>query len=325
MLALFAHFIRTKEPILKGLLPILACLATVMLSSGCSTGPAPASKPFIRINDRQISKAEFDTAFARTVKPGQTFSASERQSLERAFLTQLIDRELTLAEARRRGLAVSPAELDAALEEHRRDYPAGGFEAMLKERGLTLEDWRTELTQNLLLDKLTDQIVGERGRIGEMEIDTYYSTHRGDFDRPQQVRARQIVVADQAEGERVLARLRKGEAFAEVARSTSLSPDAKQGGDLGFFGRDEMPPEFEVVFSLPAGKVSSLVKSDYGYHLFLVEEKRPAVRLSRQEAEREIRAILEAERRESTYQEWLQELRGKAAVEVDWRQLEPKP
>ncbi len=297
----------------------------MILSSGCNPDPAPASKPIIRINDRQISKAEFDTAFARTVKSGQTFSASERQSLERAFLTQLIDRELTLAEARRRSLAVSPAELDAALEEHRRDYPAGGFEAMLKERGLTLEDWRTELTQNLLLDKLTDQVVGERGRIGEMEIDTYYSTHRSDFDRPEQVRARQIVVADQTEGERVLARLRKGEAFVEVAKSTSLSPEAAQGGDLGFFGRDEMPPEFEAVFSLPAGKVSSLVKSDYGYHLFLVEEKRPAVRLSRQEAEREIRSILEAERRESTYQEWLQELRGKATVEVDWHQLESKP
>ena len=86
-----------------------------------------------------------------------------------------------------------------------------------------------------------------------------------------------------------------------------------------------MPPEFDAVFSLPAGKVSPPIKSDYGYHLFLVEEKRPAARLSRQEAERGIRATLEAERRETLYREWLQELRGKAKVEVDWRQLEPKP
>jgi peptidyl-prolyl cis-trans isomerase C len=71
--------------------------------------------------------------------------------------------------------------------------------------------------------------------------------------------------------------------------------------------------------------VSSLVKSDYGYHLFLVEGKRPAARLSRQEAEREIRSTLEAERREAVYQEWLEELRGKATVAVDWRQLEPQP
>lgn len=315
----------TKESRLRVLLPVLACLAQLLLGSGCKADPAAESRPLITINDRQISKAEFDTAFARTVKPGQTFSASERQNLERAFLTQLIDRELTLAEARRRGLAVTPAELDAALEGHRRDYPPGAFEAMLQERGLTLGEWRTELTQNLLLDKLTDQVVGERGRIDAAEVDAYYSAHRSDFDRPDQVRARQIVVADQAEGERVLSRLRSGEPFARVAETASLSPDAERGGDLGFFGRDEMPPEFDAVFSLPAGKVSSLVKSDYGYHLFLVEEKRPAARLSRQEAEREIRTLLEAERREAVYQGWLEELRGKAAVEVDWRQLEPRP
>ncbi|NJC87050.1 MAG: hypothetical protein FIB02_00715 [Desulfuromonas sp.] len=304
---------------------ILTGLSVAFLVLGCSRDPAAQSRPLVRINERQITLAEFKTAFSRTVKPGQVLSAGERQDLERAFLSQLVDRELTLDEARRRALVITLAELDAALEEHRRDYPAGGFETMLKERGLTLEDWRRELTQNLLLDKLIDQVVGERGRVGEMEIDTYYAAHRADFDRPAQVRVRQIVVADQAEGARVLARLRKGEAFAEVAKNVSLSPDAAKGGDLGFFGRDEMPPEFDAVFSLPVGKVSSLVKSDYGYHIFLVEEKRPAARLDRQAAAREIRALLEAERRESVYQEWIQELRGKATVEVDWRQLEPQP
>jgi parvulin-like peptidyl-prolyl isomerase len=83
-----------------------------------------------------------------------------------------------------------------------------------------------------------------------------------------------------------------------------------------------MPPEFEAVFALPVGKPSPLIKSDYGYHLFLVEAKRPAAQLSRQEAAAEIRARLEAELREAIYQEWLQELRGKAVIEVDWRQLE---
>ena len=83
-----------------------------------------------------------------------------------------------------------------------------------------------------------------------------------------------------------------------------------------------MPPEFDTVFELPVGKVSGLVKSDYGYHLFLVEEKRPATRLSREEAAREIRRRLEAERRETAYREWLEAVRAKTAVEIDWRQLD---
>lgn len=309
---------------LKRIAIYLSCLLLVAGTAGCG-GERGGGKPLLRINEQQISKAEFDRMFARTLKPGQELSPGERQDLERAFLSQLIDRELSLAEARRRGLAVTPAELATALEDHRRDYPAGGFEAMLKERGLGLEAWQAELQENLLLDRLIDQLVRERAPIGDMQIDAYYAAHRGDFDRPDQVRVRQIVVAEQATGERLLAQLRKGAAFAELAKRESLSPEAAQGGDLGFFGRNELPPEFDVVFSLPVGKVSSLVKSDYGYHLFLVEEKRPAAHLSRREAASEIQTLLEAERRESVYRDWLQTLRGKVTVEVDWHQLETKP
>lgn len=312
------------EPFLKRISPFIIGLLLALAAGGCQGERAAGSRPLLKINERQVSKAEFDTAFARTLKPGQTLSPGERLDLERAFLTQLIDRELSLAEVRRRGIVIAPAELAAALDEHRRDYPAGGFETMLQERGLTLEAWQAELLENLTLDKLTDQIVDEHGRIGDMEIDAYYAAHRANFDRPDQVRVRQIVVADQPSGERVLAQLRKGEPFAELAKRESLSPEAANGGDLGFFGRDEMPPEFDVVFTLPVGKLSPLVKSEYGYHLFLVEEKRSAARLSRQEATREIRTLLEAERREAVYREWLQALRGKATVEIDWRQLEVK-
>lgn len=310
------------EPFLKRIVPMLLGLLLGLATAACHGEQAAGSRPLLKVNERQVSKADFDAAFARTLKPGQELAPGERQDLERAFLSQLIDRELALAEVRRRNLAVSPAELAAALTEHRRDYPEGGFEAILKERGLTFESWQAELQEKLLLDKLVDQIVGERGRVGDMEIDAYYAAHRADFDRPAQVRARQIVVAEQATGERVLAELRKGASFAEVAKRESLSPDAAQGGDLGFFGRNEMPPEFDAVFTLPVGKVSPLVKSDYGYHLFLVEEKRPAARLNRQEATREIRVLLEAERRETVYQKWLEETRAKAVVEVDGRQLD---
>jgi peptidyl-prolyl cis-trans isomerase C len=312
----------TKERFPNHLRRSLVCLAAMLALGGCSPERTDRVRPLAKINDRQVAMAEFAAAFDKTLKQQTALSMTERQELERAFLTQLIDNELTLAEARRRGITLPPAELAAAIDEHRRDYPPGGFEAMLKERGLTLTEWQAELVQSLLLGRLIDQVVGERHRVGDQDIDAYYGGHRDEFERPAQVRARQIVVAEQGEGERILALLRSGEEFAGLAQRHSLSPDAAQGGDLGFFGRDEMPPEFEVVFTLPVGKVSPLIKSDYGYHLFLVEAKRPAARLSRDEAAGEIRRQLEAERREALYQEWLQELRGKAVIEIDWRQLD---
>jgi peptidyl-prolyl cis-trans isomerase C len=117
--------------------------------------------------------------------------------------------------------------------------------------------------------------------------------------------------------------LRQGKPFAELAEQYSLSPDAQQGGDLGFFGRGEMPPEFDdIVFELPVNRLSDLVKSEYGYHIFLVEEKRKATRLSKQEAEEEIRSTLEANKKEDVYLNWLQDLRARAVIAVDWTQLE---
>jgi peptidyl-prolyl cis-trans isomerase C len=300
----------------------LFVLLLTLLLSGCGGEQVAESKPLLQVADRQISQGEFLAAFAKTVSPGQELSVTERQELQRAYLTQLIDRELTMAEARRRAITVTPAELANAIDEYRHDFPQGGLEAFLGERGLTLDEWQTELLESLTQQKLMAQVVEGRGQVSAAEIDAYYQEHRSEFDRPAQVRARQILVAGQTDGERLLTQLRQGADFSALAREHSVSPDAALGGDLGFFSRDEMPPAFEVVFTLPIGKVSPLVKSEYGYHIFLVEERRPAQRLSRQEAERQIRARLEAERRDELYQEWLQELRGQTVIVVDWRQLE---
>ena len=78
----------------------------------------------------------------------------------------------------------------------------------------------------------------------------------------------------------------------------------------------------EVVFDLPVNRLSDLVKSEYGYHIFLVEEKRKATRLKKQDVADEIRALLESQKKEEVYLDWLQEMRARAVISVDWAQLE---
>ena len=84
-----------------------------------------------------------------------------------------------------------------------------------------------------------------------------------------------------------------------------------------------LPAEFDaVVFKLPVGKLSPLIKSEYGYHIFLVEERRDAGKLSLAQAHEEIRALLQAEQDERLYRQWLDELRAKAKIEVNWALLD---
>lgn len=303
---------------------LLLLFCSSVLLGGCDAEPvAEQQGPLIKINDQDISKAEFLAAFDKSLQKDQPLSGIEREELQRSFLVQLIDRELIHAQARSLGITLTDADVEAALQGYLEDYPGASFETMLKERGLTMQAWREELKESLIMEKLLEQAVYSRVDITDMEVAAYYKDNRDQFDRPAQVRARQIVVADEGEGQEILALLRQGRSFAEVAAEYSLSPDSENGGDLGFFGRGEMPPEFEeVVFNLPVNRLSDLVKTEYGYHIFMVEEKRKAARLSRKEATGEIRSILEGKKKEEVYLGWLQEMRAGAVIAVDWAQLE---
>ncbi len=301
----------------------LSLVVILCLLCACRSRGESPPEVLLRVNGRSVTLKQFKEAFEKSLSPDQALSAREKEDLERSFLVQTIDRQLILAEAARRKLSVTPAEVDAALQIYRRDYPPGTFQKMLQARGTSLEAWRGELERALLIEKVVRQAVDAKVTVGKGEIAAYYRKHRQEFDRPAQVRARQIVVETQEEGRKVLALLQQGEPFAEVAKKYSLSPDSEQGGDLGFFARGEMPPAFDaVVFSLPKGKLSGLVKSDYGYHIFQVEEHRKAVHLPLKDVREHIREKLHREKEEQAYQQWLQDLRSQASIKVNWSLLQ---
>ena len=304
------------------ILALFLCLLGVL--TGCNSEPVVEKVvPLIQVNDQEITKEEFQAAFEKSLQKDQHLSGIEREELQRSFLVQFIDRELIHGEARKLSITLTEADVETALQSYRQDYPGTSFETMLQERGVTLQSWREELKESLIMEKLLDQAVYSRVTVSDDEVNAYFKANRSQFDRPAQVRARQIVVAEEAKGQEALALLRQGQPFAEIAAEYSLSPDSEQGGDLGFFARGEMPLEFdEIVFDLPVKRLSDLVKSEYGYHIFLVEEKRKAKRLSKKESTVEIRAILEGRKKEEVYLGWLQDMRARAMIAVDWAQLE---
>jgi peptidyl-prolyl cis-trans isomerase C len=301
---------------------VILFLLILSFLPACRNKGEASSPVLIRVDGRTVTLEQFKKDFASSLPADQNLSEDEKNDLERSFLVQDIDRELALAEADRLGVAITPEEVETALQGYRHDYPAGAFDEMLRSRGLDLETWRGELKEELLMEKVIKQAVYSKVSVSDQEIGDYFREHPEEFDRPAQVRARQIVVATEAEGQRVLGLLRQGEPFEEVARKYSLSPDAEQGGDLGFFARGEMPPEFDaVVFTLPVGRLSDLVKSEYGYHIFRVEERREAVRLTLGAVRDDIRQKLVGEKEEQAYHDWLQDLRTRATIEVNWKLL----
>jgi peptidyl-prolyl cis-trans isomerase C len=102
-----------------------------------------------------------------------------------------------------------------------------------------------------------------------------YDEAIGQVKKEQEVRARHILVETEDEAKAVLAELKKGADFAELAKSKSKDPGSADGGDLGYFTREQMVPEFaDVAFKLDKGAISDPVKSQFGWHIIKVEDKR---------------------------------------------------
>lgn len=122
----------------------------------------------------------------------------------------------------------------------------------------------------------------------------FYRAHSSRFVRPEQVRLRHVLISERAEAEAALDALRDGEDFAEVAARFSQGPTAHLGGDQGWLGREDLPPQFaDSIFDLEPGETSKILEAEYGFQIFRVDERRPGVVIPFEEALPEIHAELE--------------------------------
>jgi parvulin-like peptidyl-prolyl isomerase len=243
------------------------------------------------------------------------------KNLKEALLNQLIEDRLVLHEAPKMGITVSDDELEEVLAAIQRGYPEGGFEEVIKDEAFLLQ-WKEQLRQRLLIEKVISRISQVTAPIDEQTMKQYYEQHREEFVVAEQVRVRQIVVKDRKDAESILRKLKRGDPFDELAKRYSSGPEAEEGGDLGFFGRGEMPEEFDVAFSLQEGEISDIVQSPYGYHIFQVVTKGGQSALDFAQVKDQIRNVIMREEEEKTFQDWKKTAKKKAHIRVNKKALE---
>jgi peptidyl-prolyl cis-trans isomerase C len=138
------------------------------------------------------------------------------------------------------------------------------------------EDFKNRLAfarNRLLMDNLL-AVEGKAATTDEAMKKVYEEASK-QITGEQEVHARHILVETEDDAKAVEEELKKGADFAELAKKKSKDPGASDGGDLGFFTKDQMVPEFSTVaFALEPGKISDPVKSQFGWHIIKVEEKR---------------------------------------------------
>jgi len=283
--------------------------------------PAPTVSADVRVvatvNGDPITLAEFLERFARAgFKPDREAELAVKEE----FLNRLIERKMMVVEAQRRRIKIGMPEINKRIETLRSENGEDVRET-LASQGIDFEKWKADVWEEMMIERLLARDVHKNVSVSAAEVRRYYQANPREFEKPEQVHARQIVVATEAEAKQVLAILQTGKDFAVVAREKSTAPEAGKGGDLGYFGLGDMPTEFNVVFNLPKGGVSGIVKSAYGYHIFKLEERRKAGRIGLDEAYKEIAEKLRREKEDLRYKAWIKELRSRTKFEVNYQAL----
>lgn len=292
--------------------------------------PIEATGPVAVVNGKTVSADKYNEAIRETVgmMPGQPMPAQLAAMMKVRTLDRLIDMELidtALAEA---GVKVSDAEIDAELAKFKERLPSEeAYQTFLTRRGLT----EAKLKENIGKDFQLREVLKKKYNfdVTEQKAREFYQANEPRFEHEAQVHARHILikveegaddaaVADAKKRAEEIAKLAKapGADFEALAKEKSEGPAGPRGGDLGYFTKDRMVPEFaNAAFSMKPGEVSEPVRSSFGFHVIQVVDTKAAGKTSFEEAKEEIIEQLEREEFRGAMTKFLEELKKDAKVE----------
>ena len=282
-------------------------LVTATLAA-CADPPADEEKAILDIGGRPVPVSEFQRFVETSVQQDEPFLAGEVMS---ALLEQFIEEQLLLRAADDAGVQADPRAVRnrvAQLEHVQADETD-------VEPQRPLED---VVVQQVRIERLVEERLFSGLEVSESEIQAHYEANRHYFDRPETVTVSEILLEERHEADAVHEELATAPGrFEELASLHSRGPEAQWGGVLGTFGRGELPPSIEAaVFSLPVRRVSDVVETDFGYHIFWIEEKTAAAPLELEDVRDTIRVDLLRGKSQRELARYLEELKSKYEVKV---------
>jgi len=167
------------------------------------------------------------------------------------------------------------------------------------------ERLKSRLCESALIKKYVEKRIYNRIQVGDKEIVDYFNKHASEFNQPQKVVIRQVVLATEEDAKKVRHKINVNN-FSSLAKQYSIAPEAEDGGILGPFFQLEMPRVFDIAFSMRRGDISDVLKSNYGFHIIMLEKKIPTEKLSLVEARPQIEKKIIKQKREEEYQKWVE-------------------
>lgn len=237
------------------------------------------------------------------------------KAAEYVALTKMIERRLQLQAAKTKGIEVTDQEVSQAVEELKKqgDKKVGSGS-------------HTTIKEELLLLRVVDREVRSVVMVGDSDMKRYYQEHQERFAYPEEYQLSQILVriqnpddvgTAQGRAEAIVAALKQGDNFEDLALRFSEGPNAARGGRLGLVRQGELLPAIEQALApLPIGGITNIIEGPDGFHIIRVDDKKPRQFRPYEEVRAEIKALVFQQKSEDQYQTWMADLKNKAFIDI---------
>jgi parvulin-like peptidyl-prolyl isomerase len=263
-------------------------LAVALIS--CSQKATEQKGPYLaKVGNTTITQADYDKEFKTLPEYAQQLFSDEQG--KQKFLDEIVNKEILYQEALKKGLDKTP------------DFQK------------KLEDFK-KIT---LVTQLFEKEIISKAKVSDQDAKDYYDKHKEEFVPTTQIKASHILVKTEDEAKKVLERLKKGEKFADIAKAVSIDAgSAKNGGDLGYFSKGQMVPEFEkAAASLNVDDISVPVKTQFGYHIIKVTDKKKGAPIEFEKIKDMIVQKLSGEKQKGAFEQYVGDLKKNYKVEIN--------
>ncbi len=263
---------------------LIFMILSISVVSGCAkkeTGDVVAT-----VNGVPITLSMIEAKIEKLPKYYQTFAVQHKKEI----VNEMIVEKLLYDEARKRKLNLDP----------------------------DIKELINDATKKILISRVIEEEAKKSTPVSEDDVKIYYEENKEKYMVPETVRASHILTSTEEEAEAAKGELDRGAGFAAVAKQYSKDLTKDRGGDLGYFGRDQMIPEFEkAAFSLNVGQTSGIIKTRFGYHIIKLTERKPAVYQSFDEVKDTVRTSIIRDRQRQRFDEFTDKLKEKAKISIN--------
>ena len=290
--------------------------------------------PVAVVEGEEIKKADLESALAGMMaqRGGKVadIPAEQRVGAYRMILDDLIIDKLIAK--RSAEVKVTDEDVDSTFK---RFTASAGSDEEVKKRieqsGQTIDKVKSTIRTNLRQQRWVEDQIKGKSEVTDADTEDFYKKNPEQFKSPEQVRASHILVSVKADAtpdvvtqkekaaKAIYERVKKGEDFAKLAQELSEDPSAKQNsGDLNFFSKEQMVPEFSTAaFGMKKDDISEPVRSQFGYHVIKVTDRKDAETITLEKAKPQLTAFLQQRKKQEEVEKLVREIRDKAEVKIN--------